>query len=109
MLSAHALAALAEFNAERDAHQSKFDELKAQADKDAQFSMEAFAEDWNKSQFWVCTDFAFVHVYGCRVGLGREHPRSGLKLPSAFALHVVARVIIVLTLCVDLTVFRRDC
>ncbi|KAG6212236.1 hypothetical protein E4U50_001978 [Claviceps purpurea] len=58
MLSAHALAALAEFNAERDAHQSKFDELKAQADKDAQFSMEAFAEDWNKSQFWYSDETA---------------------------------------------------
>ncbi|KAG5932290.1 hypothetical protein E4U59_007593 [Claviceps monticola] len=58
MLSAHALAALAEFNAERDAHQSKFDELKAQADKDARFSMEAFAEDWNKSQFWYSDETA---------------------------------------------------
>lgn len=106
MLSAHALAALAEFNAERDAHQSKFDELKAQADKDAQFSMEAFAEDWNKSQFWVCTDFAFVHV---SIAAEWVEGENTLKLPLAFALHVVARVIVVLTLCVDLTVFRRDC
>lgn len=52
-LSAHALAALAEFNAERDAHQSKFEELKAQAEDDAQLSMTAFTEDWNESQFWV--------------------------------------------------------
>ena len=53
MLSAHALAALAEFHADRDAHESKFNDLKAQADQDAQLSMEAFTEDWNKSQFWV--------------------------------------------------------
>ncbi|OAA49506.1 hypothetical protein NOR_01429 [Metarhizium rileyi] len=52
-LSGHALAALAEFNAERDAHQFKFDRLKAQGEEDAQLSVEAFTENWNESQFWV--------------------------------------------------------
>ncbi|KAG8424247.1 S-adenosylmethionine-dependent lysine methyltransferase [Metarhizium acridum] len=59
-LSAHALAALAEFNAERDAHQSKYQELKAQSEDYAQLSMTAFTEDWNESQFWVCF-WAEVH------------------------------------------------
>nr|XP_036582330.1 nadh-ubiquinone oxidoreductase 39 kda [Colletotrichum truncatum]KAF6790990.1 nadh-ubiquinone oxidoreductase 39 kda [Colletotrichum truncatum] len=55
-LSSHALAALAEFNAEKDAHQEKFEKLKAQAEANAAggapLSMEAFTEDWNESQFW---------------------------------------------------------
>ncbi|KFG82414.1 N-6 adenine-specific DNA methyltransferase 2 [Metarhizium anisopliae] len=59
-LSAHALAALAEFNAERDVHQSKFEELKAQAEDDAQLSMTAFTEDWNESQFWYSEETAEV-------------------------------------------------
>lgn len=57
-LSSHALAALAEFNAEKDAHQKKFESLKAEAESMAAaggpMSMDAFAEDWNESQFWVC-------------------------------------------------------
>lgn len=53
MLSADTLAALAEFNAEKDAHKQKFDKLKAAAEEDAHLSMEAFTEDWNESQFWV--------------------------------------------------------
>lgn len=58
MLSSHALAALAEFNAEKDAHQERFEKLRAQAEANAAgggvLSMEAFTEDWNESQFWVC-------------------------------------------------------
>lgn len=61
VLSSHALAALAEFNAEKDAHQEKFAKLQAQAEANATsgggggapLSMEAFTEDWNESQFWV--------------------------------------------------------
>ncbi|PNY26732.1 Protein-lysine N-methyltransferase EFM5 [Tolypocladium capitatum] len=52
-LSAHALAALAEFKAEKDAHQAKFDTLQAEVEAGAPLSMEAFTEDWNESQFWV--------------------------------------------------------
>lgn len=58
VLSSHALAALAEFNAEKDAHEERFEKLKAQAEANAAggggpLSMEAFTEDWNESQFWV--------------------------------------------------------
>jgi hypothetical protein len=56
-LSSHTLAALAEFNAERDAHQEQFERLKAEAEANAggvSLSMDAFTEDWNESQFWVC-------------------------------------------------------
>lgn len=59
-LSSHALAALAEFNAEKDVHRQRFEQLKSEAEaeadgdgRDVQLSMDAFTEDWNKSQFWV--------------------------------------------------------
>lgn len=59
-LSAHTLAALADFNADKDAHASKFERLKALAEDDADddqdappLTMDAFTEDWNESQFWV--------------------------------------------------------
>ncbi len=59
MLSDHALAALAEFSAEKDARQQQFERLKAESETKAAaasaspLSMDAFTEDWNKSQFWV--------------------------------------------------------
>lgn len=52
-LSAHALAALAEFNAEKDERAKRFEKLKAAAEADGPLSMDAFTEDWNESQFWV--------------------------------------------------------
>ena len=60
-LSGSALDALKEFYADRDARLQKFEDLKAIAEADADasaapkvLSMDAFAEDWNESQFWVC-------------------------------------------------------
>ena len=56
VLSGSALDALKEFYAERDAHQQKFEDLKQRAEEQADgapLTMEAFAEDWNESQFWV--------------------------------------------------------
>jgi hypothetical protein len=56
-LSSHALAALAEFNAEKDARRERFEELKAAVENSHArgriLSMDAFGEDWNESQFWV--------------------------------------------------------
>lgn len=55
-MSGSALDALKEFYAERDERQKKFEELKQQAEDRADgvpLSMDAFAEDWNESQFWV--------------------------------------------------------
>lgn len=55
-LSSHALEALAQFNAERDARVDEFERLKAQVEERARkgaFSIESFTEDWNESQFWV--------------------------------------------------------
>lgn len=57
-LSSHALAALQEFYADRDAHEERFERLKEAAERNdagqtEPLSMQVFAEDWNKSQFWV--------------------------------------------------------
>ena len=58
-LSSHALDALKDFYADRDARAKQFEELKAVSEEEASgraqqpLSMEAFTEDWNESQFWV--------------------------------------------------------
>ena len=62
-LPADTLAALQEFHTERDAHTKRFETMMADAEATtagntagvvtAPLSMEAFAEDWNESQFWV--------------------------------------------------------
>ncbi|KAH6606282.1 hypothetical protein Trco_005435 [Trichoderma cornu-damae] len=51
-LSAHALAALKSFEADRGEHQAKFERLQAEAESNSLLSIDAFAEDWNESQFW---------------------------------------------------------
>jgi len=58
---------LKEFYAERDARAEQFLKLQAEADRlkalepVGPLSMEAFTEDWNESQFWVCFPaFSFV-------------------------------------------------
>lgn len=53
ILSSRALAALSEFNAEKDEHQARFEKLRAEAESHGPLSIEAFTEDWNESQFWV--------------------------------------------------------
>ena len=56
-LSPEAWAALQSFRAERQLHQIQFEEIQAQTRVDegpsSMISMDAFAEDWNASQFWV--------------------------------------------------------
>lgn len=48
------LALLQDFNTEKDARTKRFEDLKKSAEHDfqAKISMDAFAEDWNASQFW---------------------------------------------------------
>jgi hypothetical protein len=56
VLSGSTLDALKEFYADRDARLKQFEDLKAGAEENASeriLSMDAFAEDWNESQFWV--------------------------------------------------------
>jgi len=57
-LSSSTLNALKEFYADRDARLKQFEDLKnvaeVSASGNAPLTMDAFAEDWNESQFWVC-------------------------------------------------------
>ncbi|KEY64764.1 hypothetical protein S7711_05414 [Stachybotrys chartarum IBT 7711] len=83
-LSAHTLAALAEFNAEKDAHAEKFEKLKAEAEANAPLSMEAFAEDWNESQFWYSDETAGVLAEQLLDGASKDTTIGVLSAPSAF-------------------------
>lgn len=56
ILSNATLDALEEFYADRDAREKLFEDLKSASQDDAgqpSLTMDAFAEDWNESQFWV--------------------------------------------------------
>ncbi|KAL9096423.1 MAG: hypothetical protein Q9165_001420 [Trypethelium subeluteriae] len=60
-LPADTLAALREFNEERDLREKQFADLQLEAESDFSakpVSMEAFSEDWNASQFWA-DDFKY--------------------------------------------------
>ncbi|KAK4068472.1 uncharacterized protein Triagg1_7411 [Trichoderma aggressivum f. europaeum] len=59
-LSAHALAALKSFEAERDEHQAKFQRLKDEAESNSLLSIDTFQEDWNESQFWYSEETANI-------------------------------------------------
>jgi hypothetical protein len=83
-LSAHTLAALAEFNAEKDAHADKFAKLRAAAEADAPLSMEAFAEDWNASQFWYSEETAGLYARQLLEGATPDTTIGVLSAPSAF-------------------------
>ncbi|ESZ96777.1 N(6)-adenine-specific DNA methyltransferase [Sclerotinia borealis F-4128] len=63
ILSGSALDALKEFYTDRDAHQQKFEDLKQRAEDQADgvpLSMDAFAENWNESQFWYSNETATI-------------------------------------------------
>jgi hypothetical protein len=73
VLSSSALDALKEFYAERHARNDEFAKLQAKAEAlhaAGQLSMDAFTEDWNESQFWVCFCVCCVSRLGRGVGLG---------------------------------------
>ncbi|TDZ35115.1 Protein-lysine N-methyltransferase EFM5 [Colletotrichum spinosum] len=87
-LSSHALAALAEFNAEKDAHHEKFEKLKAQAEANAAgggaLSMDAFTEDWNESQFWYSDETAKTIAGQLLDGAGADTAIAVVSAPSVF-------------------------
>ncbi|POR33950.1 Protein-lysine N-methyltransferase EFM5 [Tolypocladium paradoxum] len=83
-LSAHALAALAEFKAEKDVHQAKFAELQAEAEANAPLSMEAFTEDWNESQFWYSDETAGILANQLLDGSASSTAIGVVSTPSVF-------------------------
>ncbi|KAF5609844.1 NADH-ubiquinone oxidoreductase 40 kDa subunit mitochondrial [Fusarium subglutinans] len=105
-LSSHALAALAEFHAEKDAHEKTFEKLRTGAapragaglgvvepededpvaeDADDQpLSMAAFTEDWNESQFWFLDETAFALADQLLDGASSSSTIGVVSTPSVF-------------------------
>ncbi|TVY84343.1 EEF1A lysine methyltransferase [Lachnellula suecica] len=85
VLSGSTLDALKEFYADRDARQKQFEDLKdAAADNAAPLTMEAFAEDWNESQFWYSDETATALAEELLEGAGRETCIAVVSAPSVF-------------------------
>ncbi|KAH7253459.1 putative N6-adenine methyltransferase-domain-containing protein [Fusarium redolens] len=105
-LSSHALAALAEFHAEKDAHEKTFEKLRTGAapragaglgvvepededpiaeDADDQpLSMAAFTEDWNESQFWFLDETASALADQLLDGASSSSTIGVVSTPSVF-------------------------
>ncbi|PBP18754.1 hypothetical protein BUE80_DR010293 [Diplocarpon rosae] len=91
VLSSSALSALREFYAERDAREKQFEDLKAVAEqkhdattKQAPLTMDAFAEDWNESQFWYSDETASALAEELLVGAGAGTSIAVVSAPSVF-------------------------
>ncbi|WZH46522.1 Protein-lysine N-methyltransferase EFM5 [Fusarium acuminatum] len=105
-LSSHALAALAEFHAEKDAHEKNFEKLRTGAapragaglgvvepeDEDPvtedvdnePLSMAAFTEDWNESQFWFLDETALALADQLLDGVSSSSTIGVVSTPSVF-------------------------
>ncbi|KAF4632660.1 hypothetical protein G7Y89_g5463 [Cudoniella acicularis] len=92
VLSSAALDALKEFYVDRDARQKQFEDLKAVAESGHDeatasykpLSMEAFAEDWNESQFWYSDDTAVALAEELLAGATVETTIAVVSAPSVF-------------------------
>lgn len=76
-----------DFYVEKDAREKQFDELKARAQDDADcrdLSMEAFAEDWNASQFWYDEETALTLAGELLAGATNETTVAVISAPSVF-------------------------
>ncbi|KAL9050794.1 MAG: hypothetical protein Q9162_006415 [Coniocarpon cinnabarinum] len=81
------LNALAEFYEERDAKSKEFENLKSQAEDDfaiQQWSMSAFTEDWNASQFWYTDETATVLAQALLDGAHAATRIAVVSAPSVF-------------------------
>ena len=59
------MVALQEFYSDREIQQKRFEDLKAEVEKNNShrlLSMEMFSEDWNASQFWVRSKYALIYL-----------------------------------------------
>ncbi|KAK3346282.1 putative N6-adenine methyltransferase-domain-containing protein [Lasiosphaeria hispida] len=91
MLSPEALEALKAFYTERDAHAEKFAQLQAAAEElragreaYVPLSMDAFAEDWNESQFWYTEEVATTIAKQLLDGATDETAIAIISVPSVF-------------------------
>ncbi|KAL2179464.1 putative N6-adenine methyltransferase-domain-containing protein [Thermothelomyces heterothallicus CBS 202.75] len=89
-LSSTTLNALKEFYAERDARAEQFAKLQARADalhaaaEEKVLSMDAFAEDWNESQFWYADETAGLYAKLLLEGVTENTTIAVVSAPSVF-------------------------
>ncbi|KAK4124160.1 hypothetical protein N657DRAFT_644361 [Parathielavia appendiculata] len=89
-LSVSTLDALKQFYAERDARAEQFAKLQAQAEEQhavgqaKPFSMEAFSEDWNESQFWYSDETASLLARQLLDGATADTTIAVVSAPSVF-------------------------
>ncbi|KAF2685884.1 hypothetical protein K458DRAFT_336727 [Lentithecium fluviatile CBS 122367] len=85
-LSGGALDALKKFYGERDARLKQFEDLKTKAEDEfeGKLSMDAFAEDWNASQFWYSDETATILARQLLDGATDETRISVVSAPSTF-------------------------
>ncbi|KAF2237456.1 hypothetical protein EV356DRAFT_539433 [Viridothelium virens] len=87
-LPADTLAALREFNEERDLRAKQFAALQDQAESDFSekpFSMEAFSEDWNASQFWYRDETAKTLARALLENANHQTRIGVVSAPSVFS------------------------
>ncbi|KAI9790836.1 MAG: hypothetical protein M1833_001749 [Piccolia ochrophora] len=86
-LSSHALGALKDFYSERDARKQQFEDLKANVELEGpnrSLSMDAFAEDWNASQFWYDEETATRFARQLLAGSTNDTHIAIISAPSVF-------------------------
>ncbi|KAG0647339.1 Elongation factor methyltransferase 5 [Hyphodiscus hymeniophilus] len=87
VLSGSALDALREFYVDRDARLKQFEDLKKGAEENAAgqiLSMDAFAEDWNESQFWYSEQTATILAKELLQGTTKDSVVAVVSAPSVF-------------------------
>ncbi|KAF2835900.1 N-6 adenine-specific DNA methyltransferas-like protein 2 [Patellaria atrata CBS 101060] len=86
-LSAGALDALKDFYGEKDKREKQFEELKSRAENEFDqkpLSIEAFAEDWNSSQFWYSDETATALAKQLLDGATNDTSIAVVSAPSVF-------------------------
>ncbi|PMD20508.1 hypothetical protein NA56DRAFT_749481 [Hyaloscypha hepaticicola] len=87
-LSGSTLNALKEFYADRDARLKQFEDLKTVAEQNAErgvpLTMDAFAEDWNESQFWYSDETAKTLAEELLKGTDGNNTIAVVSAPSVF-------------------------
>ncbi|OQO05156.1 hypothetical protein B0A48_08176 [Cryoendolithus antarcticus] len=88
VLSAETLRLLQEFQSEKDTREKHFQDLKANAeakfDDDAALTMDAFAEDWQVSQFWYSDETAQTLARQLLDGANADSCIAVVSAPSVY-------------------------